>query len=75
MSIQFVTTLGLMALRNEGDSAVVEVAESFLEGTHYLVSLGMGASIFIQVLTGLGFAITGVWALTQLDRIRGCMGT
>lgn len=54
-----------------GDAAVwaEHAVEEFIVGPRFFVSLGMGLSAFIQALTGFGFAIVSVGALTQVDWI------
>lgn len=43
--------------------------EAFLSDPHFLVSLGLGLSAFVQTLTGFGFAIVSVGALSQIPWI------
>ena len=42
---------------------------SFFHGPHFAVAAGMGLSALIQALTGFGFAIVSVGALTQIPWI------
>lgn len=42
---------------------------AFIEGPHFAVAAGMGVSALIQALTGFGFAIVSVGALTQVPWI------
>lgn len=50
-------------------TSVYNAVSAFVAGPHFAVSLGMGISAFIQALTGFGFAIVSVAALTQVPWI------
>jgi uncharacterized protein len=52
---------------SDGDS--VRGLAAVLADPHFLVSIGLGVSAFVQTLTGFGFAIVSVGALTQIPWI------
>lgn len=50
-------------------ASILAAVNDFVAGPHFAVSVGMGLSAFIQSLTGFGFAIVSVGALTQVPWI------
>lgn len=50
-------------------NVLVTFVNDFISGPHFAVSVGMGLSALIQALTGFGFAIVSVGALTQVPWI------
>jgi len=48
-------------------ATMLHMLEEFITGPRFLISIGMGLSAFIQALTGFGFAVISVGAMTQLD--------
>lgn len=62
-------TLDMPTADSNAGFDVFGMVSEFVAGPRFLVSLGMGFSAFIQALTGFGFAIVSVGALTQLDWI------
>lgn len=58
-----------LEMPSENSFDLLASIQEFVDGPRFLVSLGMGLSAFIQALTGFGFAIVSVGALTQIDWI------
>lgn len=52
-----------------GRVGLAETVAEFVEGPHFAVSVGMGLSALIQSMTGFGFAIVSVGALSQVPWI------
>lgn len=56
-------------LPGQDSGVLTDALIDFVVGPRFLVSLGLGVSAFLQALTGFGFAIVSVAALSQIDWI------